>query len=152
MKLKNINNKIEISNKLNFRKNLMALESKMLKKEGCLAGESFDKYNPIKSTFVGGCYIREIFMPANQIITTKIHKKDHPFFVLSGKIKIISEAGKQEITGPYHGITKAGTKRLINVIEDCIFITVHATDKLTVEDVTKEVIADDFTDPLVFLK
>jgi len=42
MKLKNINNKIEISNKLNFRKNLMALESKMLKKEECLTGESFD--------------------------------------------------------------------------------------------------------------
>ena len=91
-------------------------------------------------------------MPAGQIITTKIHKKDHPFFVLSGKIIVISEEGKKEIKGPYSGITVAGTKRLINVIEDCVFVTVHATDKLTIEEVTKEVIAEDFSDSLVALK
>ena len=36
--------------------------------------------------------------------------------------------------------------------EDCVFVTVHATDKLTIEEVTKEVIAEDFSDPLVALK
>jgi len=91
-------------------------------------------------------------MPAEQIITTKIHKKDHPFFVQSGKLSIISEQGKQEIEAPYNGITKAGTKRLIYTHTDCVFITVHATDKLTVEEVTKEVIAEDFNDPLVAIK
>ena len=104
--------KAEIANKLNFRQNLSKIEDAI-----CEHPSS----------------IREIFMPADQIITTKIHKKDHPFFVLSGKIIVISEKGKQEITGPYHGITRAGTKRLISVIEDCVFITVHATDKLTIE-------------------
>jgi len=150
--MESIKTKNNIANKLNFRKNLMELEAAMLETNKCLFGESFNKHNPVKSTFAGGCYIRKIFMPANQIITTKIHKKDHPFFVLSGKIIIISEKGKEEISGPYHGITKAGTKRLINVIEDCIFITVHATNKLTVEEVTKEVIAENFDDPLIFLK
>ena len=142
----------EITNKLNFRENLSKIEDAMHKHPSAITGDNFEAKNPTKSTFVGGCYIREIFMPADQIITTKIHKKDHPFFVLSGKIIVISEKGKQEIIGPYHGITRAGTKRLISVIEDCVFITVHATDKLTVEEVTKEVIAEDFSDPLLVLK
>jgi hypothetical protein len=144
--------KAEIANKLNFRQNLSKIEDAICKHPSSITGDDFEAKNPTKSTFVGGCYIREIFMPADQIITTKIHKKDHPFFVLSGKIIVISEKGKQEITGPYHGITRAGTKRLISVIEDCVFITVHATDKLTIEEVTKEVIAEDFDDPLVALK
>jgi hypothetical protein len=33
-----------------------------------------------------------------------------------------------------------------------VFVTVHATDKLTIEEVTKEVIAEDFSDPLVALE
>ena len=135
----------EITNKLNFRENLSKIEDAMLEHPSAITGDNFEAKNPTKSTFVGGCYIREIFMPADQIITTKIHKKDHPFFVLSGKIIVISEKGKQEIT-------RAGTKRLISVVEDCVFITVHATDKLTVEEVIKEVIAEDFSDPLLALK
>ena len=142
----------EIANKLNFRQSLSKIEDVMHRHPSAITGDDFEAKNPTKSTFVGGCYVREIFMPAGQIITTKIHKKDHPFFVLSGKIIVISEEGKKEIKGPYSGITVAGTKRLINVIEDCVFITVHATDKLTIEEVTKEVIAEDFSDPLVALK
>ena len=138
--------------KQEFRKNLFKIEDAMHQHPSAITGNDFELKNPTKSTFVGGCYIREIFMPAGQIITTKIHKKDHPFFVLSGKIIVVSDKGKQEIVGPQHGITRAGTKRLINVIEDCVFITVHATDKLTVEEVTKEVIAEDFNDPLLVLK
>ena len=146
------NKNADIANKLNFRQNLSKIEDAMSEHPSAITGDEFETKNPTKSTFAGGCYIREIFMPADQIIATKIHKKDHPFFVLSGKIIVISEKGKQEITGPYHGITRAGTKRLISVVEDCVFITVHATDKLTIEEVTKEVIAEDFSDPLIALK
>lgn len=144
--------KTEIENSINFRKNILEIEKQILDHPKSIMGEEFDKVNPVKSTFAGGCYIREIFMPAEQIITTKIHKKDHPFFIQSGKLSIISEQGKQEIEAPYNGITKAGTKRLIYTHTDCVFITVHATDKLTVEEVTKEVIAEDFNDPLVAIK
>ena len=51
---------------------------------------------PLVHRFTEGMYIREIFMPAEQIITTKIHKKDHPFFVQSGKLSIISEQGSKK--------------------------------------------------------
>ena len=97
-------------------------------------------------------YIREIFMPADQLITTKIHKKLHPFFVMSGRLTIISEDGIKEIKAPYHGITKPGTKRIIYTHEDTVFITVHATDKTTVDEVIKDVSTDDFNDPTLIIE
>ena len=91
-------------------------------------------------------------MPAGQLMVTKIHKKKHPFFVLKGECDVVSEDGTQKITGPYNGITLPGTQRLIYVREDTIWITVHATDKTDLKEIEEEVIAKDFSDPLLKLK
>ena len=141
----------KIIKKNNFRKNIIELEKIILKNPNSITKNLVDKTFPIKSTFAGGCYIREMFMPAGYIMTTKIHKKDHPFFLLKGKMTIASENFNGDIEAPYQGITVAGTKRVIYSHDDCILITVHATDKLTVEEVEEEVIAKDFNDPLVSL-
>tara|TARA_R110001592_G_scaffold55619_1_gene169832 strand:- start:1547 stop:2068 length:522 start_codon:yes stop_codon:yes gene_type:complete len=103
--------------------------------------------NPLKHTFADGLYIREIFMPKGQIISTGIHKKEHPYFILKGDISVLTSEGIKRIKAPHNGITKPGTKRLIYMHEDSIWITVHATDKTTVEDVLKDVVAKDFDDP-----
>jgi len=141
----------EIIKKNNFRKNIIELEKIILKNPNSFTKDLVDKTFPIKSTFAGACYIREMFMPAGHIMTTKIHKKDHPFFLLKGKMTIASENFNGDIKAPYQGITIAGTKRVIYSHSDCILITVHSTDKLTVEEVEEDVIAKDFNDPLVSL-
>jgi len=142
----------ELVKKQDFRNKSMEIEKNILDHPESISGDAFEKMNPRKSTLTDGQYIREIFMPAGQVITTKIHKKLHPFFVMSGKLSIVSEDGVIEIEAPYHGITKPGTKRIIYTHEDSVFITVHATDKTTVEEVTKDVVADDFSDPALALK
>lgn len=103
--------------------------------------------NPLKHTFADGLYIREIFMPKGQIISTGIHKIEHPYFVQKGDISILTDQGIKRIKAPYNGITKPGTKRLIYMHEDTIWITVHATDKKDPESVLEDVIAKDFDDP-----
>ena len=50
----------------------------------------------------------------------------------------------QTIEAPYHGITYSGTKRLLYIHDECVWITVHRTDNLSVEEVEEEVIAKDF--------
>ena len=52
-------------------------------------------------------------MPKGQIISTGIHKKEHPYFVLKGDISVLTDEGIKRIKAPYNGITKPGTKRLI---------------------------------------
>lgn len=141
----------ELRKRQEYREKVVEVQKQLEQTEGALTGEELHAYNPTKSTFAGGCYIREIFNPAGQIIVTKIHKKEHPFFLLVGEMSILKEEGIEHIKAPYYGVTKAGTKRVIYTHTDCIFVTVHATDKTTVEDVEEEVIAKDFTDPDVSL-
>jgi len=86
-------------------------------------------------------------MPKGQIVSTGIHKVEHPYFVQKGDVSVLTDEGIKRVKAPYNGITKPGTKRLIYMHEDTIWITVHATDKSTPEDVLDEVVAKDFNDP-----
>jgi hypothetical protein len=84
---------------------------------------------PVSHTFTDNMYIREIFMPAGSLITSKIHKTEHPYTVSYGKAAVSIDNGEWlEITAPYTGITKAGTRRVLYIIEDCIWTTYHNFD------------------------
>ena len=96
--------------------------------------------------FADGQYIRKIVMPKGLLVTTKIHAKNHPYFILSGEASIFSDKGVERIKAPHHGITEAGTKRALYIHEECTFITVHRTDCVSVDDVVNEVVVDDFTE------
>jgi len=111
--------------------------------------ETLEKINPVKHTFIGGCYIRELFMPAGQLVITKIHKQDNPFFIMEGSFSVLTEDGVKEIRAPYHGLTKIGTRRIMYVLEDTVFITVHSTSNNTVVDVEDQIFAKDFSDPII---
>ena len=108
--------------------------------------QAVHEINPTKHSFADGQYIREIFNPAGLFIVTKIHNKTHPFFLMQGEISMFSQDGVEKISAPYPGITQAGTKRAIYTHTECVFVTVHATDKLNIEDIEEEVIAKSFDD------
>jgi len=136
----------EIRRRNEFRNKIVALEKEIRNTEGALVDDSFHELNPVKHTFAGGCYVREIYNPANEIVVTKIHKKEHPFFLMKGEMSILSEEGIQHIKAPYQGVTKPGTKRIIYTHEECVFTTVHATENTTIEDAEHEVICTKYED------
>lgn len=132
-----------------YRKKVLDLQQELLDSGVCYTGDELDKINPLKHSFGDGCYIREIFMPAGQVIISKIHKKLHPYFIMKGKVSILTDDGIQYIEAPYSGITKPGTKRVLYMHEDTVFITVSVTDKTDLKEIEDEVIAKDFQDPLI---
>jgi hypothetical protein len=84
--------------------------------------------------FTDGMYIREIFMPAGSLITSKIHKTEHPYIVSYGKVAVSIDGDDwNEITAPYTGITIPGTRRVLYIIEDCIWTTFHRVDGMKSE-------------------
>jgi len=137
---------LEIRRRKEFRENISDLEKSITEADGGMTGEVLHKVNPVKHSFAGGCYIREIYNPANELIITKIHKKEHPFFLMKGEMSILTEDGIEHIKAPYQGVTKVGTKRAIYTHEECIFITVHATDNTSIEDVEEEVVCTKYED------
>lgn len=88
-----------------------------------------------------GLYIREIFMPAGSVVTSKIHKTAHPFVISQGRVSVFStHEPTVELCAPHTGITTPGTRRAILVHEDTIWTTFHPTDKTTVEEVEADII------------
>jgi len=123
-----------------YRTAVMTLEEDMKKIPGAMIGDCC----PLAHSFADGCCIREIFLPAGMILVTKIHKKNHPYFIMKGDVSVMTEDGFVRLRGPYHGITKAGTKRIIYVNEDTIWITVHVTNEKDIKKIEDEVIAKTF--------
>lgn len=81
---------------------------------------------PLKHDFGSYLYIRKIIMPAGSKVTSKIHKHRHPFFMLLGKARVwLDGVGWQTIEAPYDGMTEPGTRRVLDIIEDTLWITVH---------------------------
>ena len=98
---------------------------------------------PLVHRFTDGMYIREIFMPAGSLITSKIHNTQHPFTISKGKVAV-SIDGKDwtEYEAPYTGTTSPGTRRILYIIEDCVWSTYHVnpTNTEDVEEIEERII------------
>lgn len=82
---------------------------------------------PLKHTFMPGMYMREIFMPKGSKVSSKIHKFRHPYFILKGVVRVwLDGYGWQLIQAPFSGITEPGTRRVLDVLEDTVWVTVHS--------------------------
>ena len=91
------------------RQQIVDLENLMLSIDGCEVGDN--NTCPLKHSFADGIYVREIFIPKDSIVVGKIHKHEHPNFLMSGTVKIVTEFEDELLTGPLSIISKAGTKR-----------------------------------------
>jgi len=128
-----------------FRKGIQKVENKMRQSDKAIKDSNIiEAINPLKHSFADGCYIREVFNPKGEFLVTKIHKVSHPYFLLKGVMTILSEDGEKRIRAPHYGITPAGTQRIIYAHEDCVFVTVHATNLKDIKEIEEKVIAKNF--------
>lgn len=88
---------------------------------------------PVTHHWTPGLYRREIFMPAGSWVTSKIHRTEHPYFVLKGRVQVSIDGEVQEIVAPYMGVTKAGTRRLLKILEDTVWVTCHPINEAEFE-------------------
>lgn len=106
---------------------------------------------PLNHSFGDQLYVREIFIPSGSKVTSKIHKKKHPFFVMKGKVKVwTDERGWQLIEAPYFGWTTPGTRRVLDVLEDVFWITCHANPDDTEDlEIIEQRIIETHDNPLI---
>jgi hypothetical protein len=141
-----------VRKKAEFREGISKFHNMLENSEISMSQEELHEQNKVTHDFADGCYIRRIFNPAGLLLVTKIHKRTHPFFLMSGKMSVFTEDGVVHLEGPHHGITRAGTKRVIYTHTDCVFVTVHVTDSTDLSEIEEEVIAKDFDDPEISLE
>jgi len=131
--------------KSQMREAILNLENDISWTDGALIGDN--RLCPLYHYFTPGIYTREIRIPAGNILTGKIHKHQHPSFLLEGEVECATEEnGIEHIKAPMLMISAAGTKRAIRTITDTIWVTVHhnptnTTDLLELE---QEIIAPSY--------
>lgn len=100
---------------------------------------------PITHRFTPHMYIREIFMPKGFYVTSRIHLTEHPFTISKGKVRVkIGETEWITLQAPHTGITLAGTRRLLETIEDCVWTTYHVTDETDPDKLVDLLYADHY--------
>jgi hypothetical protein len=96
---------------------------------------------PLVHRFTPGLYIREIFMPAGSVLTSKIHKTEHPYVISKGVVSVwTADRGTVTLKAPHTGITKPGTRRVLFVHEDTIWTTFHVGEEDSVEAIEDRII------------
>jgi len=139
----------EIQSRKDIRDNMLKVESAISQLPGVKFG---DDAGPLKHTFADGLYIRQYTGIKDTIAISKLHKTNHPYFVMTGDASVMTEHGTVRIKAPYWGITKAGTKRILYFHEETIFITVHATEETDLEKIEELVIAKSYDELPEYVK
>ena len=122
---------------MDLRNKMQLIEDKIIEQPGAMMGDAF----PLEHSFAKGLYVRQIKAPAGSLITGKIHKHSHAFFLLKGDISILMDNGVKRIKAPAMFITPAGTKRVVYHHADTVVTTVHATDETDIGKIEDEIIA-----------
>ena len=84
MEVIKIDKELSISPNAGSRDNILTIEDFIRNTDGAYVGDSITC--PLKHSFSENIYVREIFIPAGHLITGKIHKHEHPNFLLSGVV------------------------------------------------------------------
>lgn len=96
---------------------------------------------PVVHRHTPGLYIRETHIPKGTLVTSMVHKKEHPFIVSKGRIEVGSlNEGFVVYEAPHCGVTLPGTRRILHALEDTIWTTFHVTNETDVEKIAAEIL------------
>lgn len=85
---------------------------------------------PVTHRFAPGVYLREIFMSADSIVIGRIHKTEHFNILVQGACYIVHDDGRrEELRAPMTFVSKAGVQKVLYILEDMIWQTVHVTEE-----------------------
>lgn len=76
-------------------------------------------------SFAPGVYLREILMLKDTILIGHEHKFEHFNIVLSGKALVYMDGKVAEITAPCYFKSGAGVQKVLYIIEDMRWATIH---------------------------
>lgn len=80
---------------------------------------------PVRNTFSGGVYARELFIPKGTMLIGKVHLTEHLNICLQGDLTFLTVDGPKRIKAPAMFSAPAGTKKLAYANEDSVWVNVH---------------------------
>lgn len=96
---------------------------------------------PVTNHFAPGLYAREMFIPAETVLTGKIHKHANLSIMSKGALRLFMEDGStQDVRAPFTYVAPAGTRRAALALEDTVWTVIHATEETDVDKIERAVV------------
>lgn len=99
---------------------------------------------PVEHRFAPSCYIREIFMPKGSLVIGKIHLTEHFNIILKGRVTVATVDGVETYEAPYTFVSPPNIQKVVYMHEDCVWQTVHPTEKTSPDEIEKDIISEDY--------
>lgn len=84
---------------------------------------------PLEHFYAPHVYVRQIRMKAGAFIIGQCHKTEHLNQLIQGRCRVIVDGVVHELVAPYTFVSKAGVRKCLYILEDCIWATTHVTDE-----------------------
>lgn len=101
---------------------------------------------PVRHTFAPGCYAREMTLPEDTYIIGKIHRHAHLNVLSVGRVQVLTESGPQEYIAPCSFVSEVGTQRVVRVLENTVWTTIHITNETDLDKLERELIMEDHSE------
>lgn len=135
--------------------NLQPTPAMLRAKVHCIEDE-MRKHAPVELNyrhfFSDGVYAREMTIPADTVLTGKIHKYPQLNILSKGEISVLTEEGIKRVCAPFTVVSPAGTKRIAYAHTECVWTTIHGTQETDVDLIEKIFTADDEAEYLEHLQ
>jgi len=108
-------------------------------------GENLEKAEcPVTHRFAPGVYLREIFMPKGSVVVGKIHTTEHFNVLIQGEVTVVTAVSRDRYQAPHTFVSLAGVQKVVFMHTDCIWQTIHPTDKTDIDEIEKEISVTDY--------
>ena len=104
----------------------------------------------VEHYFSPGVYARALFIPKDTLLTGKIHKYENLNILAKGSMDVLIDGEICSVQAPFIVVSPPGTKRIAHTHEDCIWITIHGTDLIDINEIEQKFIAQNEQEFLEF--
>ena len=88
---------------------------------------------PLVHRFAPSVYMREVLMPAGCFVIGHEHNTEHFNVVLTGSARVMIDGEIEDIVAPCVFVSKPGVRKVLYIMEDMKWATIHPTDETELE-------------------
>lgn len=102
--------------------------------------------NGLTEYFVGGAYIRSLFVPAGVTIVSELWKKDRLWVIVAGEVTLTTELGTRRIKAPFIETAPYGSKVAFITHTPVLWMAITGAESTNSKDIEEEIVAKNYSE------
>ena len=103
----------------------------------------------VDNVIADGVLARTVLMPKGDIVIGEKHKEETINILIRGELKVWVNGEVLHIKAPYMVKSKANTRKIVYIIEDAVWTSIHKVTSTNLDDIEDEVIIKTSNEDLV---